>query len=90
MAGGRRPPYQEAMQWYLSCIVQVVQVVMAGLEMKEAEWKASGEAHEGSVTDSRGSGEEARARARSFCLILTRHKVLWTVVVTGGVALGRP
>lgn len=57
--------------------------------MKEAEWKASGEAHEGSVTDSRGSGEEDRARARSFCLILTRHRVLWRVVVTGGVALGR-
>lgn len=89
MAGGRRPPYWEAMQWYLSCIVQVAQV-LAGLEMKEAEWKASGEAHEGSVTDSRGSREEARARARSFCLIQTRHKVLWRVVVTGRVALGRP
>lgn len=58
--GQRRPPYQEAMQWYLSCIVQVVQVVMAGLEMKEAEWKASGRSAWGSVTDSRGSGEEAR------------------------------
>lgn len=26
--------------------------------MKEAEWKASGEAHEGSVTDSGGAGKK--------------------------------
>lgn len=68
MAGGRRPLYQEAMQWYLSCIVQVVQVVMAGLEMKEAEWKASGRLMR-DLSLIWQAKEEARARARSFCLI---------------------